>query len=112
MNARSYRVSLNLSPLDFPAIMGLGETEITYGSEPHLIGNMVVLNITNAFLLTDLNNKKHNVLTTQSVYQIPCNEIKNREDVSAFYNDAALSLSEAYHNIRKTEIPDLPNLSL
>ena len=71
---------------------------------------MVVLNITKAFILIDDDNKQHNVLSAQSVYQIPCNEIKSREDVSTFYNDATLGLNEAYEYAR-TQMPDLPSMT-
>jgi hypothetical protein len=39
MNPRNYRVSLNHSPLDFPFIMGLGESSVSYHSEPFLNNN-------------------------------------------------------------------------
>ena len=57
----------------------------------------------------DMNNKKeHEVLKAQSVYEIPCTEIKSREDAYEFYNDTALSLNEAYQYAR-TQMPALPN---
>ena len=111
MNARSYRVKLNLSPLDFPAINGLGETSISYRSEPPVIANKkVVLDITKAFILTDMStNKEHEVLKAQSVYEIPVNEIRARDDVYEFYKDAILGLNEAYQYVQK-QLP-LPNRS-
>ena len=112
MNARSYRVNLSLSPLDFPPIMGLGESSVFYQSEPHFINNKVVLNITKKYILLDVsNNKEHEVLTAQSVYEIPSNEIKSREDVYEFYKDATLSLNEAYRYVQ-TQLPALPTISL
>jgi hypothetical protein len=56
-------------------------------------------------------NKEHEVLTTQSVYEIPCNEIKSREDVYEFYKDATLSLNEAYQFVQ-TKLPSLPSILL
>ena len=106
MNARKYRVRINVSPVDFPAITGLGESTVACQSEPHIIDNMVVLNIIKAYILIDDHNKQHNVLSVQSIYQVPCNEIKSREDVGAFYNDALQGLNEAYQYTR-TQMPTL-----
>ena len=112
MNARSYRVDLSLSPLDFPPIMGLGQSSVSYQTElPHIINNKVVLIITKKYILLDMsNNKKHEVISVQSVYEIPSNEIKNREDVYEFYKDATLCLKEAYQYVR-TQLPTLPSIS-
>ena len=88
----------------------MGESTVSYQSEPHIIDKMVVLNITKAFILIDDDNKQHNFFSAQSVYQIPCNEIKSREDVSTFYNDATLGLNEAYQFAR-TQMPDLFNIT-
>lgn len=112
MNARSYRVNLSLSPLDFPAITGLGETSISNRSEaPVIVNNKVVLIITKAFILTDMsNNKSHAVLAVQSTYEIPINTIKSREDVHEFYKDATLALNEGYQ-YAQTQLPSLPNRS-
>ena len=99
MNARSYRVKLNLSPLDFPSMNGLGGSTVIYRSEqPVIVNNKVVLQITKAFVLVDMfdNSKMHQVLAAGSVYEIPVNEIKTRNDVYEFYKDALLSLSEAH----------------
>jgi hypothetical protein len=111
MNARSYRVNLSISPLDFPAIMGLGESSVFFQTEiPHILNNKVVLTITKRYVLLDVNNnKQHEVLSVQSVYEIPCNELKIREDVYEFYKDATLSLNEAYQFIR-TQLPSLPQI--
>ena len=107
MNARSYRVSLNLSPLDFPPIMGLGESSVSYHSEPFLNNNTVLLTITNKYILTDVgNNTEHEVLSVQSIYEIPINVIKGRQDVYEFYKDATLSLKEAYQ-YAQTQLPTL-----
>lgn len=111
MNARSYRVGVNHTALDFPAIIGLGQSTIAYQSEPHIIDNMLVLTIIKAYILIDDNNKQHNVLSVQSIYQIPCNNIKSREDVAAFYNDALQGLNEAYQFAR-TQMPTLFNITL
>ena len=110
MNARSYRVNLSLSPLDFPPIMGLGQSSVSYHSEPFLNNNKVLLTITKKYILTDVsNNKEHEVLSVQSVYEIPSNEIKSREDVYEFYKDATLSLNEAYQNVQ-TQLPILTKI--
>jgi hypothetical protein len=113
MNARSYRVNLILTPVDFPPIMGLGQSSIFFQTEPpHIINNKVVLMITKKYILVDMNtNKEHEVLTAQSIYEIPPNEIKSREDVYEFYKDATLSLNEAYQ-YAKTQMPALPNILL
>lgn len=113
MNARNYRVKLSLSPVDFPPIMWLGESSVSYRTEPpHIINNKLVLTITKKYMLLDMSdNKEHEILAAQSVYEIPCNEIKNREDVHEFFNDATLNLSEAYQYARK-QLPALPNILL
>lgn len=112
MNARSYRVNLSLSPLDFPAITGLGQSSLDYQSEPHLDKMNIILTITKKYVLTDMNtNKQHEVLSAKSDYQIPSNLIKTREDVYDFYKDATLALNEAYQNVR-TQLPQLHNIIL
>jgi len=111
MNARSYRVNLTISPLDFPPIMGLGQSSVSYQSEPNLNKNNVALTITKKYVLTDMNtNKEHEILSVKSDYEIPCNQIKSREDVYEFYKDATLSLNEAYQYAR-TQLPALPNIT-
>lgn len=108
MNARSYRTGLNISPLDFPPVDGIVENSVTYHSEPILNNNKVLLKITKKFILHNIDNKKeHEVLSVQSVYEIPSNEIKTREDVYEFYNDAMLSLKEAYQ-YAQTQLSLLP----
>lgn len=110
MNARSYRVNLTISSLDFPPIMGLGQSSVSHQSEPHLNNKNVELTITKKYVLTDMNtNKEHEVLSVKSDYEIPCNLIKSREDVYEFYKDATLSLKEAYLYAR-TKMPELPNI--
>lgn len=110
MNARSYRVNLSPSPLDFPAIMGLGQSSVAYQSEPHINKENVLLTITKKYVLTDMNtNKEYEVFSVKSDYEIPTNQIKSREDVYAFYNDATLSLNEVYQ-YAKTQMPALPNI--
>lgn len=110
MNARIYRVNLNISPLDFPPIIGLGESSLFYHSEPFLNNNKVLLKITKKYILIDSTNKEHEVLSVQSVYEIPSNEIKSRNDVYEFYKDATLSLNEVYQNAR-TQMPTLHYIS-
>lgn len=110
MNARSYRVNLILSPLDFPTIIGLGQSSVSFQSEPHIDKKNVVLTITKKYVLTDMNtNKVHEVLSVKSDYEIPFEQIKRREDVYEFYKDATLSLNEAYQYARK-QLPALPNI--
>ena len=112
MNARNYRVNLDLSPIDFPAIIGLGmQSDLTQTEPPVIVKNKVVFKITKTFVLTESYTKKeHKVFKAQSIYEIPVNEIKNREDVYEFYKDAALGISEAYH-YAQGQIP-LPLLHL
>jgi len=112
MNARNYRVNLSLSPLDFPPVMGLGQSSVSYRSEvPYIINNMVKLTITTKYVLTDISeNKEYEVLTVQSVYEIPTIEIKSREDVYEFYKDGILMLNETFKYV-KTQMPALPNIS-
>src|SRR5687768_15366203 len=110
MNARSYRAQLNLSPLDFQVEAGLVDSSVDCYSEPVIIKNKVLLMITKTYVVMDMNtNKKHNVLSVQSIYEIPPSEIKSREDIYEFYKDAMLSLNEAYQAFR-TELPDLPKI--
>lgn len=112
MNARSYRVSLSLSPFDFPAITGLGQSSIDYQSEPHLNMMNVLLTITKKFVLTDMNtNKQYEVLSAKSDYEVPSSLIKTREDVYEFYKDATMALNEAYQYVR-TQLPQLHNIIL
>ncbi len=112
MNARNYRVKLSLSPLDFPAIIGLGtQSDTTRTDPPYIINNKVELKITKGFILTEVDSQKdYTVFTAQSIYEIPTNEIKSREDVYDFYKDAQLTLSEAYNLVQK-QMPQLPSLS-
>ena len=111
MNARSYRVNLSISLLDFPAVNGIVENSVTYQSEPFLNNNKVVLTITKKFIFHNIDNKReHEVLSVQSVYEIPANEIKSREDVYEFYKDALLGLDEAY-KYAQTKLTLLPSRS-
>lgn len=110
MNARTYRINVTLSPLDFPPITGLGQSSISYQSEPHLNGKSLKLTITKKYVLTDMNtNKEHEILSVKSDYEIPSNLVKTREDVYEFYRDATLGLNEAYQFAR-TQLPGLPNI--
>lgn len=110
MNARSYRIDSRVSPLDFPAITGLGESSVSYLSDASIIKNRLLLMIAKMYILHDMNNDtSHTVLTVQSIYEIPPNEIKSREDVYEFYKDATLGLNEAYQYAR-TQLPSLLNI--
>ena len=111
MNARSYRVNLSVSPLDFPPIRGLGESSVSFHSEPHINKKNIVLTITKKYVLTDINtDRKHEVISVKSDYEMPFNLIRSREDVYEFYKDATLSLNEAYQYYR-TQLPTLFNIS-
>ena len=107
MNARSYRVDLRISPLDFPAIIGLGGSALTWASEPHVNGDKLGLNIVKQYVLIDDSNKHHAVLAVQSIYQIPQSEIKSRENIYDFYKDATLMFNEAYR-YAESQMPELP----
>ncbi len=110
MNARLYRSNVTLSALDFPPITGLGQSSISYQSEPHLNGKILKLTITKKYVLTDLNtNKEHEILSVKSDYEIPSSLVKTREDAYGFYKDATLGLNEAYQYVR-TQLPGLPNI--
>ena len=110
MNARSYRVNLSLSPLDFPAIAGLGESSVSYQSEPHIHKMNIALTITKKYVITDMGtNREYEILSVKSDYEVPLNLIKSREDVYEFYKDAMLSLNEAYQ-YAQTQLPGLPNI--
>lgn len=114
MDARSYKIALNISPFDFRIESTLGESSVSYHSEPKLYGNKIVLEITYSYILTDMfTNKEQEVLTVQSVYEIPTNEIKNREDVYEFYKDALQCLNEAYqaYKYEQAQPEMLPNLT-
>lgn len=100
---------MTASDLDFPPINGLAESAVIYQSEPFLHNDKVLLTITNRFMLYNVDNKpEHEVLSVQSDYEIPTSQIKNREDVYAFYNDALFSLDEHYKYLQ-TQIPQLPS---
>ncbi|PKB15243.1 hypothetical protein [Flavobacterium sp. 5] len=111
MNARHYRIEYNLSALDFPAIEGPGESKIDFGTEsPFILNNKLQLKITKKYILVEFyNSKEHEILTAISVYEIPISEIKTRENIYEFYNDATLGLSEAYE-FAKTNLP-LPDIN-
>lgn len=112
MNARKYRIEVNLSPLDFPAINGLGKSSILPITESAvIINNKLALKITNVLFITDIyNNSEHQILKIQSKYEIPVNDIKTKVDMFEIYKDVTLNLSEAYQYVQKQE-PALPNIS-
>lgn len=107
MNARNYRTNLRLSPLDFPAITGLGESSVAWQSEPHINKENLLLTISKKYILSEMNNKQHEILAVTSDYEIPYKLIKTREDLYEFYIDATLSLNEAYQYVR-AQMPALP----
>jgi hypothetical protein len=98
MDAKNYRVKLNLSPIDFPAINGLGkQSTLTRTDPPGIVESKLVLSITKAFLLTEIyTNKEHEIFKAQSIYEVPIKDIKTKEDLYGFYKDAELSLNQAY----------------
>jgi hypothetical protein len=109
MKARDYRLKMIYSPLDFHANKGLAESRISYQSEPFLIGSKLRLTITKRYLVGEMDSDKpHEVLSVESVYEIPVNEIKSREFVYEFYKDAILGLNEVY-KAYESEISGLPN---
>ncbi len=103
MNAKQYRTIQNLSPIDFPAVNGLCvQSTLTFSDPPSFANKRLVLKITKTFLLTEsFTNKEHEIFRTQSVYEIPINVIIKKEDLYEFYQDAELSLSEAYEYVQK-----------
>lgn len=110
MKARTYRVKLNLSKLDFPAINGLGEqSDFTQMEVPTMVGNKVQLKITKKFILTETyTNIDHNILSAQSIYEIPVKELNTAEDIYAFFKDATAGLNDAYQYVRKHRpLPDI-----
>lgn len=112
MNARNYRVKLNLSPIDFPSIDGLSmQSATTLTDPPTIINNKVELKITKALILTEVEiQKEYSVFTAQSIYEIPVTELKSRENVYEFFKDAQLALNEAYQFAQK-QMTQLPKLS-
>lgn len=109
MNARIYRIDIKISPLDFPAVDGIVENSVTYHSEPVLNGDKLLLSITNKFIMHNINNKKeHEVLSVESIYEIPSNEIRSRADVYELYKDALLGLDEVY-KYAQTQMRLLPS---
>lgn len=110
MNTRQYRTEYNLSALDFPAITGPGTSKIDFRTEPpFIVNNKVKLKITNKFILVEFyNSKEHEVLTAVSVYEIPLNDIKERENIYECYKDATTGLNEAYaYAKKKLPLPDI-----
>ena len=110
MSVRNYRVKLNLSPLDFPAIVGLGQQQdFTQTEPPVLIGNKVQLKITKKLMLIETYTKKeYEILSAQSIYEVPINQIKSRVTIYEFFQDATMGLSEAYNFAKKQiQLPDI-----
>lgn len=110
MNARHYRTEYDLSALDFPAITGPGTSRLDFRTEPpFIVNNKVKLKITKKYVLVELyNSKEHEVLTAVSVYEIPVNDIKDRETIYEFYKDATSGLNEAYAFAKKQlPLPDI-----
>ncbi len=103
MNVRQYRTEYKLSTLDFPAITGPGSSSIDLRNEPpFIVNNKVKLKITAKFILVEFYNSKVNeVLTAESVYEIPLNDINERENIYGCYKDATSGLNEAYAFAKK-----------
>jgi hypothetical protein len=111
MNARSYRVNISSSPLDFRVDGGLIDSSVSCQSEPHINKQNLALTITKMYVLTDMNtNRKHGVLAVKSDYEIPINLLRSREDVYEFYKDALLGLNETYQ-LHRTISPTLFNIT-
>lgn len=110
MNARSYRVNLRSSDLNFIANAGMTETTIAYITDsPVIVNDKVRLKIIKGIVHTDMfTNESHEVLKVQSSYEIPVNEIKTRNDVYEFYKDATISLNETYKALQRQR-PTLPD---
>lgn len=110
MNARHYRTEYDLSALDFPAITGPGTSRLDFRTEPpFIVNNKVKLKITKKYVLVEFyNSKEHEVLTAVSVYEIPVNDIKDRETIYELYKDATSGLNEAYAFAKKQlPLPDI-----
>lgn len=110
MNARHYRTEYDLSALDFPAITGPGTSRLDFRTEPpFIVNNKVKLKITKKYVLVEFyNGKEHEVLTAVSVYEIPVNDIKDRETIYELYKDATSGLNEAYAFAKKQlPLPDI-----
>jgi hypothetical protein len=93
MNAKKNRVNLNLSPIEFPDIIGMAmQSALTLTVQPNLVNNKLVLRITKTFLFTETyTNKEHEIFKAQSVYDIK--NIKTKKDLCEFYKDGELNLS-------------------
>ena len=110
MNVRQYRTEYKLSTLDFPAITGPGSSSIDLRNEPpFIVNNKVKLKITAKFILVEFyNSKVYEVLTAESVYEIPLNDINERENIYECYKDATFGLNEAYAFAKKNlPLPDV-----
>src|SRR5690349_15252884 len=103
MNARQYRTEYKLSPVDFPAIDGLGQSNLTFRTDPPtIVKNKLNLKIAMTYTLLEVADKKeYSVLTATSVYEIPVTSIKERETVYECYKDAVSGLNEAYTYAKK-----------
>lgn len=112
MNAKNHRVKLNISPLDFPPINGLGMSSVlTLTETPKISNGKLDIKISKTFLLTDSYTKKeHEILKVQSVYEIPISEIISNEDLYELYKDASLNFQQAYQ-YAQSKIP-LPSLNI
>jgi hypothetical protein len=110
MNARNYIVKLNRSTIDFPALCGLGmQSILTMTDSPNFVNGKLILKITKTLLITEsYNSKEYEVLRAQSVYEVPINDIKTKEDLYEFYKDAELNLSQTYQNAQaKIPLPPM-----
>jgi hypothetical protein len=103
MIARNYLTKVQYSQLDFPALNGLAnQATLTETIPPVVVNGKVVLKIKKVLAIADLHdNKEHQVLKAQSVYEIPAGEIKGKEDLYAFYQDAEFNLFEGYREAQK-----------
>lgn len=106
MNIRNYRFNLILSPIEFPALSGLGiQSILTMTDSPNFVNGKLILKIIKTLLITEsYTSKEHEVLKAKSIYEVPINDIKTKEDLYEFYKDAELNLSQTYQNA-KAKIP-------
>ncbi|RZK10792.1 MAG: hypothetical protein EOO46_09305 [Flavobacterium sp.] len=111
MNARSYRVKIQDSDLDFKVNAGMTQSSVLWKSEPFLRGDKVLLDITNYYMVSDMfENTQHQVVSVQCVYEIPTSLLKSRSDVYEFYKDSISVFDETYQT-HKVKLIDLPKIT-
>mgnify|MGYP001591559838 CR=1 FL=1 len=107
MNARSYRVKIQDSDLDFKVNAGMIQSSVSWKSEPFLKGDKILLDVTNYYMVSDMfENTEHQVLSVQCVYEIPTSLLTSRSDVYDIYKDSISVFDETYQT-HKLTLPDL-----